>query len=109
MTEETVKDEIQHALARLVVTVYILCGVVAISVAGLSVGIIRSNSHIAEVANNTNAALCTLRSDLEQRIDDSRQFLEDHPNGIPGISAADIQQGITNQQRTIDALSTLEC
>lgn len=57
----------------------------------------------------TRDSLCTLRGDLVQRVDDSRAFLASHPHGIPGVSAASIQVGIDNQQRTIDALSGLHC
>lgn len=54
-------------------------------------------------------ALCALRGDLERRVSTSEEFLREHPNGIAGISARDIQDGIDNQQRTITALSGLSC
>lgn len=58
---------------------------------------------------NTTAALCTLRRDLEARVSASQNFLEIHPNGIPGISAATIQTSIVSQQRTIKALQLIHC
>jgi hypothetical protein len=63
-------------------------------------------SHDAQV---TTAALCALRSDLEQRVASSEAFLRRHPHGILGISAKDIRTGIVNQQRTILALSGIDC
>lgn len=61
------------------------------------------------VAARTHDALCTLRADLEQRVDSSRDFLKTHPDGIPGIPRATFDQGIANQERTIDALHELGC
>jgi hypothetical protein len=62
-----------------------------------------------ELAMQTNHALCTFKNDLKRRYDDSVEFLEKHPNGIPGISGADIQRSLSNQKATLDALASLEC
>lgn len=62
--------------------------------------------HTASV--NTDA-LCALRGDLQTRVDASTKFLKEHPRGFPGVGAVQIQMGIDNQQRTIDALSGIEC
>lgn len=60
-------------------------------------------------ADQSTSALCALRRDLEKRVDSSRQFLREHPHGIPGISAKTIRDGLSNQQRTIRALRGLSC
>lgn len=60
-------------------------------------------------AAQTTDALCALRRDMQVRVDGGRAFLREHPNGIPGISAADIRDGIRNQQRTIKALAGIDC
>lgn len=60
-------------------------------------------------ARVTTAALCALRNDLEVRVASSRSFLAEHPNGIPGISAKAIRDGIANQERTITALAGIDC
>ena len=60
-------------------------------------------------AKQTTAALCALRSDLERRVATSEAFLAEHPHGIPGISAKQIRDGIRNQERTIRALSGIDC
>ena len=54
-------------------------------------------------------ALCTLRHDLQTRVDSSERFLVNHPHGFAGISAATIRSGIANELRTIAALSTITC
>lgn len=71
--------------------------------------VIDQRNDIKEVATRTNMALCTFRDDLQQRIDSSKKFLRDHPNGIQGITPEDIQRSIEGQQRTIDSLSILNC
>lgn len=58
---------------------------------------------------NTTKALCTLRTDLQVRVNSSIDFLSEHPEGIPGISPKMIRDGIENQQRTISALQGLDC
>jgi hypothetical protein len=54
-------------------------------------------------------AICALSADLESRTERSRDFLRDHPNGIPGIPAATIRESVTNQERSIAALSVVSC
>jgi hypothetical protein len=70
---------------------------------------IAARQRIAEIAHDTNRALCTLRTDLEQRVEQSRNFLEENPDGVPGIPASLIRNGIANQENTIEALSGLDC
>lgn len=60
-------------------------------------------------ARVTTSALCALRNDLKVRVASSRSFLAEHPNGIPGISAKVVRDGIANQERTIAALSNIDC
>lgn len=57
----------------------------------------------------TTKSLCSLRTDLQVRVDASAKYLADHPEGIPGISPKMIRDGIANQQRTIQALRGLTC
>lgn len=60
-------------------------------------------------AAQTKKALCTFRLDLINRVSSGREFLREHPNGIPGISAAQITLSLKNQQLTIDSLDNLHC
>lgn len=110
MTDTTdIAAQIKGALRRLVFATVIIYAVLAGLIAFVAVNEAARRDELSRVALSTNHALCVLRSDLEQRVADSAQFLLDHPNGFGGISAATIQQGIDNQQRTIDALSDLRC
>ena len=69
----------------------------------------RQGSQIDDLAIQTHDTLCTFKRDLEVRYETGLQFLQEHPNGIPGISAADIQRSLTNQLSSLDSLSELEC
>lgn len=71
---------------------------------------IRENTHRdLERSVQTTMALCTLRDDLQRRVDQSTAFLKEHPNGIPGIPRETFLQGVKNQRSTIDALNALDC
>lgn len=104
-----VREQLTTTLRRLVVATVGLYVVIILLIGFVWFDGANRSEDIARVATSTNHALCVLRTDLERRVSDSITFLADHPNGIPGISAETIQQSITNQQRTIDALADLEC
>lgn len=63
----------------------------------------------ARSSAQTHQALCALRGDLATRVRSSQAFLTTHPQGFAGISAAVIQQGIDNEERTIGTLRFLRC
>lgn len=60
-------------------------------------------------SDRSTVALCALRDDLKTRIAGSEKFLLEHPKGWLGITPASIQQSIDGQQRTVIALSVLNC
>lgn len=66
-------------------------------------------TRLAKDGKDGHDALCVFVSDLERRLAQGRAFLKDHPQGIPGIPAAAIQQGLVNQQKTLDSLEGLSC
>lgn len=66
-------------------------------------------AYVARESARTTRALCALRGDLEARIEQSKGFLVEHPEGVAGVSAKVIQDGIRNQQRTVHALRGLPC
>src|SRR4051812_25637298 len=90
---EFVADEIRKVLRRLsvaTVLLYMVVGFVAVS---------------ARVSSaHDHNALCAFRSDLTQRVEGSKKFLRNHPQGIQGIEPSLIRDGIRNQQRTINSL-----
>lgn len=62
-------------------------------------------------ANMNRVAACSLRDGVERRVDNGRDFLANHPNGLPklGFTRSDIEKEIANQQRTVDSLGVLIC
>jgi len=54
-------------------------------------------------------ALCTIRDNAQDRADTGRQFLIDHPNGIAGLSADDIERSINTSLATVKALDDVDC
>lgn len=117
--EETMEPDIENAevtptvfrdnLRALTGTVIALIMLVVATIAGFVVYAVIAQTHAQHQTDDINAALCTFTQDLQTRVDDSKQFLVDHPDGIQGISAASIQQSIDNQERTLDSLSKLDC
>lgn len=65
--------------------------------------------YFATQASESHAALCNLRADQVQRVRSSEEFLDKNPQGIPGISRAQIEQGLRNSRRTIQSLDSLGC
>ena|SRR5881394_2486643 len=68
----------------------------------------RANEQARQGAQ-ARAAICALREDIVQRLATSKAFLAEHPQGIPGIPAATLQTSIDNENRTIAALSGVDC
>ena len=103
---------------KLAIVLTVLAAYIAVALTVLAVGVwigLGTDDHqgreLRTVAVQTRAALCGLREDLHQRVVGSQNFLQVHPNGLPklGVSAASIEEGIHNQERTIATLSVLTC
>jgi hypothetical protein len=64
-------------------------------------------------SREAHKALCSLRQDVEARRASSTKYLDDVAEGrrkpISGLTQADVRVSITNQDRTIRALSNLDC
>jgi len=69
----------------------------------------RQRADLKRIQDDTTKALCTFRDDLQRRYDDGVEFLVKHPEGIPGISAADIRRSLHNQKATLLSLRDLPC
>lgn len=109
MTEESIGQQLQKALRRLIVATLVLYfALISLFVVGW-VLISNQADDLERVTISTNAALCTFRDDLVRRVEQSTEFLADNPNGFKGISPEIIRQSIENQQSTIDALGDLDC
>lgn len=106
-----VRIAIEHSikvLSRWTIGLYL---VVALALGvGMAVNRATVNAEIADTAR-IDKALCTFVADLEQRLANSKEFLDKHPGAepIPGITRADILRTIDAQRRTLDSLSGLDC
>lgn len=60
--------------------------------------------------SNTNTkALCGIKQDAQAQVAEGRNFVKLHPNGIAGISAAQIQQSINDNIAKVNALNIVDC
>lgn len=94
----TVADEIRHSLkwlTRATVALYII--------------LIAVTLYFIWDARRTKDAVCAFRADLVERVDASEAYLADHPEGVFGLSAAQIRSSLDGQRRTISALSSAGC
>jgi hypothetical protein len=97
---------VQQRMTRATVALYLvlaLFGGVAWSVRA------SDTARVDEIASTNQAALCAFREDVERRVVSSEEFLEENPQGIPGISAAMIRRSLIAQRETVEALSVVEC
>jgi hypothetical protein len=65
--------------------------------------------HLAREGKQAHDAICVLRQDLQRRVDNGEDFLQDHPEGFAGIPAAVLMKSIRDQKQTLDALSAVRC
>lgn len=96
----------QPASPKLILALRVSVVVGFMIILGLIANLTLTVSHNQQ--SNTNA-LCSLRSDLQSRVDTANAFLVTHPHGFAGVSGDSIRTTITGQKRTIAALSGLAC
>jgi hypothetical protein len=106
---EPIQEVLSKALRNLALATVALYLILAAAGAFAWIELNHRRDEIRQVAFSTNQALCALRTDLELRVANAEEFLAENPNGIPGISAATIEQSIQNQRSTIEALEDLDC
>lgn len=58
---------------------------------------------------SNKVVLCALKAEHERDIRNSLKFLEENPEGIPGISADLIARGIADDRQTLEAFEDLDC
>lgn len=68
-----------------------------------------ANEHRIRENSTARTALCVLRANFISQIYDAAVFLKKHPNGVGGITRADIELGMKRQQSTVRSLHTLDC
>jgi hypothetical protein len=112
----TVALQIQQAIRNLVLATAFLA-VVLLAVVGVGFYIAQDQRHDLRTSitrndariDDTNDSLCALVADLKRRVVVAQDLLHANPDGTPGIPAAALQATIDGQQRTILALSKLDC
>jgi kynurenine formamidase len=102
-------QEIKNALRIMEIATIVLVVVVVLLVIVGYIDSANQREAIKRTATQSHVALCAFRSDVQARVVSSEQFLEDNPNGVPGISPAAIRKSLKAQRQTVDALSVLNC
>lgn len=64
---------------------------------------------IDQLAHSTNQALCALKLNHQRSYDNTLAFLKAHPEGVAGISRADIERSLAAHRETLTALRDLDC
>jgi hypothetical protein len=104
-----VVKEIKKALRLVeIATVFLIILMMMLVIIGYADSTSQRNA-IKQTAAEAHTALCSFVGDLERRVQASKEFLEEHPNGIPGLSVEAIRTSLRNQQMTIVSLSDLKC
>lgn len=65
--------------------------------------------YIYTVSQSNTKGLCAIRNDSEARVQQSKKFLKEHPNGIPGISSEQLKRSVDTSGRTVRALADIHC
>jgi uncharacterized protein YpmB len=83
--------------------------VVATVVLFVSIGAVGAYSYT--VADQNRQAVCNLRTDLQHRVATSEEFVTEHPEALKqfGITKAQAAKEVSNQKRTLNALSVVSC
>lgn len=74
-----------------------------------SADLAKQSERLAKEIDRTTKALCSLRGDIQGRVDQAEKFLADHPEGFAGITPATIRQTLKGQKSTVKSLSNLDC
>jgi hypothetical protein len=106
---KTVEQSLATRFRTLVAaTVFLYAALIGVGTYGY---IARSHdlAHINRLADQNKVALCAFRDNIEKQVATSQEFLDNNPEGIPGLPAATIRSSIQRQKATLVALEILEC
>lgn len=67
------------------------------------------NQELAKQGKQAHDGLCAFKGAEQKRLQTSRQFLRDNPNGIPGIPPSVIFNSISNSEQTVKSLEEIQC
>jgi len=64
---------------------------------------------VYQTADQAHDAICALRAERIRGVHSTTAFLKEHPQGIPGISRADLVRSIETQKQTVRAFRFADC
>jgi hypothetical protein len=94
-----------HTAKELRRTLRILIGLTVV----LYVVMFASAVYTYRLGQKNTRALCTIRKNAADRVEQTQTFLQDHPNGVGGISVLDLRRSLTTYQNTVIALNDVDC
>lgn len=65
--------------------------------------------YVYNLARDNNQSLCAFRNDIGIRVEQSKQFLIDHPEGEGAITPEILKATIAQGNQTVESLSNLDC
>jgi len=69
----------------------------------------QQNRERTQEGRNAHAALCVFKGSVARAVQQTEDFLQHNPNGLPGIPASVLRQSLTQQETTLRALDVLRC
>lgn len=94
----------EAVIAQIKRTLWILAGATVV----LFVAVVLMTAYTLHNASQNHDALCSVRNDLQARVEQTRSFLNGD-NRIPGVPASVLRVSIKNQKSTVQALNGLDC
>lgn len=84
---------------------------IGLSFAGVAmlVAFVLIGQHQIGELRQAKIAVCTFKQDLARRVQLGERYLRDHPEGFAGIPVSTLRLSVSNQRRTVQSLSGLEC
>lgn len=82
-----------------------------IATALLYMTLVGAGGYVYLKGETVNSSLCALRGDLQHRIDQSQDYITKHPDKLKqlGFTVPQAEKEVANQERTVAALSELNC
>lgn len=68
-----------------------------------------SNRELAQDGQDAKEALCAVKFATKARIDVTEAYLDDNPNGIPGVPIDTIKSGLTRDKTLLRSFNKLDC
>src|SRR4051812_9866622 len=100
MPKADLSDPALHTAKELRRSLRILIGLTVV----LYIFLIGVASYTYIQGQRNTKALCTIRANAADRVEQTQSFLQDHPNGFGGITALDLRRSLATYENTVRAL-----